>query len=906
MPLYCELESMITESDVEQKFLYPFLHSETPMGLGYTDSEILTKHILKKIEIDKGQKCHYYYPDYVISLRGLPVMVVEAKAPSELLGDGYYEARLYALELNSAFSHGFNTCKYIVASNGHEMWIGYADQSVPAMKLTYADFNIQNINFGKCVDLIKRKTLEKTVALLYKKRRGEAKYISPVGQLGGKRVQNSELEENAFGRILVFENRGIFDPNTEDERKAIVKNAYISSVKREQHMDPIYKEIKRFEQPSSTKLTLIATENPQELVDRIKENVIDNAEEYSLMLIVGNVGSGKTTFTRYFRHVFLEQNHSKLAARCEWIFLNMNLAPVSKDEIYTWVKQNIIESIKTNHPDMDVDNIETIKKIFKNDITKFEKGLGALIAADQDKYNSELYKLLQEKTQDEDAYLTSLLKHIKGDYAKIPIVVMDNCDKRHKDEQLLMFEVAQWLRTNFRCIVLLPMRDTTYDEYKLEPPLDTVVRDLVFRIDPPDLLRVLQARLDYLVRITDINSNTYVLKNGAQVLVKRTELNEYYKCILVAIRKDRWISDIFYRLSNKNIRNGIQVFEDFCKSGHLTPDDIFEMRVLEDESNIPTYKFENVLLRKNRRYYNSNESNFISLFSSDFHDDWPDPLVRLDILWWLQCMNKKTGPTKERGVFPIQELVRNLQLFGHNPHIIMRELDYMIRKELIACDSVGEIEESDMVKIALPGHLHMQMLKHITYLGACAEDFLFKNTDTLTRITNRLRQLEDDPYYIQLLNAKDMVDYLMEYRDQYSVSDSFVEAGEDLIEAYSIDELFNAIKLYIQYGPGLTEAVNKQNEYYAGRIIQCRVTSKRDNGLVCLIGSEETKGFLSTYEKKYALSIDMYNSIAENDIIECSVIEYDFKHKSFQLKFTNRIGQVACSNAEKSENEGLD
>lgn len=269
-------------------------------------------------------------------------------------------------------------------------------------------------------------------------------------------------------------------------------------------------------------------------------------------------------------------------------------------------------------------------------------------------------------------------------------------------------------------------------------------------------------------------------------------------------------------------------------------------------------------------------------------------------------MNKKTGPTKERGVFPIQELVRNLQLFGHNPHIIMRELDYMIRKELIACDSVGEIEESDMVKIALPGHLHMQMLKHITYLGACAEDFLFKNTDTLTRITNRLRQLEDDPYYIQLLNAKDMVDYLMEYRDQYSVSDSFVEAGEDLIEAYSIDELFNAIKLYIQYGPGLTEAVNKQNEYYAGRIIQCRVTSKRDNGLVCLIGSEETKGFLSTYEKKYALSIDMYNSIAENDIIECSVIEYDFKHKSFQLKFTNRIGQVACSNAEKSENEGLD
>lgn len=892
MPLYCELDSMISESDVEQKFLYPFLHCDAPMGLGYSDSEILTKHILKKVEIDKGKKRHYYFPDYVVSLRGLPVMVVEAKAPKEMLEDGYYEARLYALELNSAFTHGFNTCNIVVAANGNEMWIGYADQAAPEIKLSYSEFNIQNINFGKCVDLIGRKELEKDVILLYKRRRGETKYISPVGNLGGKRVQNSELEENAFGRILVFENRGIFDPNTEEEREAIVENAYISSVKREQHMDPMYKEIKRFEQPSSTKLTPIATENPEELVDRLKENVIGNAKEYSLMLIVGNVGSGKTTFTRYFKHIFLERNYSDLASRCEWIFLNMNHAPVSRDEIYSWIKKSIIESVTANHPDMDVDNIETIKKLFRNEISKFEKGLGALIASDVEKYNIELYALLQKFIQDEDAYLTALIKHIKGDFAQIPIVVMDNCDKRHKDEQLLMFEVAQWLRTYFRCIVLLPMRDTTYDEYKSEPPLDTVVRDLVFRIDPPDLLKVLQARLDYLVRITDVNSNTYVLKNGTHVAVKRTELNEYFKSILVAIRKDRWISDIFYRLSNKNIRNGIQVFEDFCKSGHLTPDDIFEMRVLEDDAEIPTYKFENALLRKNRRYYNSNESNFISLFASDFHDDWPDPLVRLDILWWLQCMNKKLGPTKEKGVFPIAELKRNLELLGHSPQIIMREVDYMIRKELIACDNVGEITESDMIKIALPGHLHMQMLKHIAYMGACAEDFLFKNTDVLTRITNRLRQLEDDPYYIQLLNAKDMIDYLMDYRDQYTIDKSFVDAGEYLLEAYDISELFNAINSYIKYGPGLTEAVEKQIKYYPGKLIRCKVISKRDNGLVCLIGDEEVKGFLSTYERQYSLPMEMYCTIEENDIIECSVIEYNFKHKSFQLKFSNRINNT--------------
>ena len=55
MALYCELENIITESDVEQKFIYPFLKAETPIGLGLKDSEILTKHILRKKLIDKGK-----------------------------------------------------------------------------------------------------------------------------------------------------------------------------------------------------------------------------------------------------------------------------------------------------------------------------------------------------------------------------------------------------------------------------------------------------------------------------------------------------------------------------------------------------------------------------------------------------------------------------------------------------------------------------------------------------------------------------------------------------------------------------------------------------------------------------------------------------------------------------------
>ena len=43
MSLFCEYSSLVTESDVEQKFLYPFLTEKAPMGLSLENSEILTK-----------------------------------------------------------------------------------------------------------------------------------------------------------------------------------------------------------------------------------------------------------------------------------------------------------------------------------------------------------------------------------------------------------------------------------------------------------------------------------------------------------------------------------------------------------------------------------------------------------------------------------------------------------------------------------------------------------------------------------------------------------------------------------------------------------------------------------------------------------------------------------------------
>ncbi|MGB8369941.1 MAG: hypothetical protein ACLPYZ_16615 [Limisphaerales bacterium] len=102
MSLFCSKTDLVTESDVEQKLIYPLLSST--QGLGYFAEEIKTKSYLAPTDLDKGAGRKVgYYPDYAVILSSLPALIVEAKAPSESVEQGFKEAQLYAHEINKRF-----------------------------------------------------------------------------------------------------------------------------------------------------------------------------------------------------------------------------------------------------------------------------------------------------------------------------------------------------------------------------------------------------------------------------------------------------------------------------------------------------------------------------------------------------------------------------------------------------------------------------------------------------------------------------------------------------------------------------------------------------------------------------------------------------------------------------------
>src|SRR5882724_5145245 len=113
-----ELDALQNESDVEQKLVYPLLVADEPFGFGIADREILTKQNIRRLPIGKGKDRKSYFPDYLVLVGGIPLVVIEAKKPKEDLDEAFREARLYAAEVNAIFHPGTNPLTKVVATNG--------------------------------------------------------------------------------------------------------------------------------------------------------------------------------------------------------------------------------------------------------------------------------------------------------------------------------------------------------------------------------------------------------------------------------------------------------------------------------------------------------------------------------------------------------------------------------------------------------------------------------------------------------------------------------------------------------------------------------------------------------------------------------------------------------------------
>ena len=873
---YFEPQSLLSESDVEQKVIWPLLTKAEPIGLGYAKTDIQTKINLRKLEIDKGARSQLYYPDYLLSLQGIPQIIVEAKKPNEDLYEAYRQASLYASEINRFFESGINPCKYIIACDGLRLVAGTWDEAKYQFDIETANWVPSHKEFSHFLELFSQTNLNKVATETKNSIRRNIQFRKPLYMVGGNSIQSKQTV-NTFGETISISYQHLFNPLTDEEKTDIVQNAYVKVYKHESHLSPIQKIIKKKLHPSFQDTTEIDDNtNPKEISNKLKK-----AHKYNnkLLLLVGSVGSGKSTFITYLKEVALSEGITK---KLFWANLDLNNAPVSREEIYKWIKQNLIAQIRDSYSNIDFDSYEVISRLYANEILKFDKIAGPLLSKESERYKSELYDNLKRLQADTDITLNSLITEIINADNKELIIVLDNCDKRNLEEQLLMFEVANWLKDTIKSIVFLPLRDTTYDHFRNEKPLDTVIKDLTFRITPASLEKVIYARIKYAARLSKTNSaRTYILKNSIKVTYPAVEELYYLKSVLASLFQNNFFKKLLIGLAGSDLRKGIEIFTDFIKSGHITEVDILKMKQTKGEYKLSNHIVSKVFLRGNRVYYNDESSKIKNLFYSDPSDSIPNPFTRLSILKWLHSNYRIKGPSGIPGFHSSEKIISYLNSLGHDKMRVEKEILSLIRQKLLNSETQDSkcIKPEELISITTSGIIHLDILWNLDYLSACSEDTWFEDVELASRIaTNMAGEGKLSHLSIQnvLAHSEEFLNYLKSYFDKhFKAYYSFINDGYNLnpMDFDRFNSMISNAKSRLGNDP--------EKEIEPGTIKKCKILNIKFYGIIVQLEQSKYIGFLKANNIN---DPDFENTYHLEQTIELAVEKYNPIHGKYDMK----------------------
>jgi RNA recognition motif-containing protein len=537
--------------------------------------------------------------------------------------------------------------------------------------------------------------------------------------------------------------------------------------------------------PTTARLPALEnTSVPTELASAFRER---RNLENQVLLLIGSVGSGKSTFIDYASLVALPR---ELRERTVWARINLNEAPLSAEVAYGWISKAITNELKTAIPDEDVDDIATLEKIFRPELNAKRRGALSLLDPTSIEYKTRLADELIKLQRDDTVFAKSIARYICGEPEKLLVIVLDNCDKRTRDEQLMMFQVAQWVRTEFRCLVVLPLRDVTFDRHRNEPPLDTAIKGLTFRIEPPPFIEVLQRRVHLALKEMEATAKTalklsYVLPNGMHVSYPASDQAVYLASILRSLyAHDRFVRRIMTGLAGKDVRRALEIFLDFCMSGHIGEDEIYKIRFCEGKYVLPISVVARVLLRMQRRYYDGDKAYVKNLVQCDPADALPDHFVRLAILHWLEQRQSVQGPAGVPGFHRVETLLRDLTQLGHDANRVRADLAYLIREGCAVAEHqrINEIHDGDLIKITASGLVHLQLMANPEYLAACAEDTFISDLELAKRVAERIASKGLSGQFSRITAAKnawELVEYLkLRAEERIGAPDVYLDPSE--------------------------------------------------------------------------------------------------------------------------------
>lgn len=460
------------------------------------------------------------------------------------------------------------------------------------------------------------------------------------------------------------------------------------------------------------------------------EDVFANSLSKRPVLLVGDVGVGKSTFIDYLRLVEAPKVFEKA--------LSFKIDLGSKAIIDLNIKKAIVDVIIKQLTDIysiDIEEDDFVRHCYHVELEKFKSSVKVkrLYDIDVEKAIEKEIEFLTEKVDNKLAHLKSALLYICKSQKKQIITFIDNCDQRSDNDQESAFLVAQEFAKDWPMIVFVSLRPETFHRTKKEKGALSGYLTKAFTIPPPRLDEVIKKRLKFAQRITSGEIPLSILENQTSF----SKLDVLLDIFIDSIDTNNDLMTFLNNVSNENVRKAIELITKFFGSGHVDTEKILDIYNDQGYYRVPTHELLRAVIYGENVHYSPSNSEIINVFDVRHHN----PNEHFIVLILLALLDDYSKNNRNHGFILISDVYNYLQALGYTTSQIDSVLNFTYSRLMFETSQKGDLLDTDnselLIRATNVGMYHLRFLiNSFTYIDAMIVDTPIFNEEKKAEILN--------------------------------------------------------------------------------------------------------------------------------------------------------------------------
>lgn len=516
------------------------------------------------------------------------------------------------------------------------------------------------------------------------------------------------------------------DLATKESETEILEHCYVDSPKKQDKQMPYFDQ--------EIKLLYVSKKDSGDFQQRILSSLNRlKPNQIEVILLIGSVGVGKSTFLQRFRKVLAKDNIDKNGI---WIYLNFKHFSDTGEILDNFI-YNQIEAVLTNdYSTLNIDDWSFLKQAYHVEYEKHKRGaLSILFKNDPEKFEEKFGEImLNAYEKDKEQHLIKILTTASKRLSKSIFLVFDNADQLNPETQNKIFLAAQKLAETIECFALIAMREESYWKNRDAGPLNAF-HTTAYHVQPPTLVQVLSKRFQYTKKLIEENE---IIAYG-DYKVTNDELLEVFNCLVqTLLGKDTRYLKFIEAVSARDMRRALDLIAAFMISGHTNVE-----ALLRDVRNskpkglvIPFHEFLNAIILKDHEVYSEVNCDIINLFGLTGSIDASNFNIIAVLGRILHAQNIRTSEIGN-GYILIEEITNDCHSVGILPETTSSILNRLNARRIIETETTikENLDKSKYVRATMAGKYYMEeLVKLFGYLDLIIYETPIGNVNSFIRL----------------------------------------------------------------------------------------------------------------------------------------------------------------------------